>query len=207
MSKNDKKANNHNQENPQETMTTENGSKANNGDEIEVEVKTSKTVESEVEKAEPTVEDKIENLEKALNDKNEQYLRLAAEFDNYKKRTNREFANLIESANKELIRSLLDIVDNFKRALAESNNNSDQDSLLKGMELIYAQFEKLLTDQGLEEIEAEGQPFDPELHEAVMTVETEEVPEDYVAQELQKGYLLKGKVIRHSKVSVAKSKQ
>ena len=205
MSKNDKDMNNQN--NPQDTITEKNGSGINEGEEIEVEIATSKSAEPKPEPEEPPAESGIENPEKALKDKDDQYLRLAAEFDNYKKRTNREFASLIESANKELIRSLLEIVDNFKRALAESSSNADQDSLLKGMELIYVQFEKLLTDQGLEEIPAEGQPFDPELHEAVMTVETDQVPEDYVAQELQKGYMLKGKVLRHSKVSVAKPKQ
>jgi len=141
-----------------------------------------------------------------LKEKEDQYLRLAAEFDNYKKRTSRDFARLIETANQELIKELLEILDNFKRALSVENDNSDFESYSKGIKLIYNQLDTLLKEHGLEEIEAVGGEFDPELHEAVMTIETDDVPEDHVAGELQKGYKLKGRVIRHSRVSVAKSK-
>ena len=208
MSRRDKNSDNRIEENVRETSKDESVESDDRGEEIEVEVKKSTSNDTEPQQVkEPSLEEQIEVLRHALDDKNDQYLRLAAEFDNYKKRTNREFTNLIESANKELIRSLLEIVDNFKRALSESNSKSDQGSLLKGMDLIYTQFDKLLIENGLDEIEAEGQPFDPELHEAVMTMESDDIPEDYVAEELQKGYRLKGKVIRHSKVSVAKPKK
>jgi molecular chaperone GrpE len=173
----------------------------NEGDDIEVEYRDSEAIEAPEEESE---ESRIEALEKELEDQKDKMLRLAAEFDNYKKRTAREYATLIESANLDLIRSLLDILDNFRRALA-SAKDADAEAIFKGMEMIYNQFDALLKERGLEEIEAEGQPFDPELHEAVMTTQTDEVPEDYVVSELQKGYMMKGRVVRHSKVAVAKA--
>jgi molecular chaperone GrpE len=185
------------------------------GDEIEVEYKDSssdtETADvvpeeaevSEEETAEPVSE--VERLERELAELKDKYLRLAAEFDNYKKRTARDFSTLVETANQDLIKSLLDILDNFRRALATSRD-SDAASIFKGMELIYSQLDNLLKDRGLEEIDALGKPFDPELHDAVMTMQTDEYPEDHVADEFQKGYKLKGRIIRHSKVAVAKPK-
>lgn len=187
----------------------------NPGDEIEIEYKksdrnseTADLAPEEVEAPEEETvepESQVERLEKELAELKDKYLRLAAEFDNYKKRTVRDFSNLVETANQDLIKSLLDILDNFRRALATSRE-SDPESILKGMELIYSQLDNLLKDRGLEEIDALGQPFDPELHEAVMAMPTDEYPEDHVADEFQKGYKLKGRIIRHSKVAVAKPK-
>ncbi len=187
--------------------------KDDSGDEIEVEFKNSKSNSNTEElTSEETSgidtgspESEAERLQKDLADLKDKYLRLAAEFDNYKKRTARDFSNLVETANQDLIKSLLDILDNFRRALATSRE-SDPDSILKGMELIYSQLDNLLKDRGLEEIEAVGHPFDPELHEAVMAMPTDDVPEDHVADEFQRGYKLKGRIIRHSKVAVAKPK-
>lgn len=187
--------------------------KDDSGDEIEVEFKNSKNNSNTEElTSEETSgidtrspESEAERLQKDLADLKDKYLRLAAEFDNYKKRTARDFSNLVETANQDLIKSLLDILDNFRRALATSRE-SDPDSILKGMELIYSQLDNLLKDRGLEEIEAVGHPFDPELHEAVMAMPTDDVPEDHVADEFQRGYKLKGRIIRHSKVAVAKPK-
>ena len=169
----------------------------NEEEDIELEYSESESIEAAEAESEQS---KIEVLEKKLEEQKDKMLRLAAEFDNYKKRTAREYAALIESANLDLIRSLLDILDNFRRALA-SAKDADAEAIFKGMEMIYNQFDSLLKERGLEEIEAEGQPFDPELHEAVMTTPTDEVPEDYVAGELQKGYKIKGRVVRHSTVS------
>ncbi|HEQ98027.1 MAG TPA: nucleotide exchange factor GrpE [candidate division Zixibacteria bacterium] len=175
----------------------------NEEEDIELEYSESESIEAAEAESEQS---KIEVLEKKLEEQKDKMLRLAAEFDNYKKRTAREYAALIESANLDLIRSLLDILDNFRRALA-SAKDADAEAIFKGMEMIYNQFDSLLKERGLEEIEAEGQPFDPELHEAVMTTPTDEVPEDYVAGELQKGYKIKGRVVRHSKVAVAKASE
>jgi molecular chaperone GrpE len=197
-----------NKQDQQPQVETGDGSSTEDtGEDIRVDVRQSAPPNLDKLKQQADVLDKhFTDLEESLKAKEDQYLRLAAEFDNYKKRTSREFARLIETANQELIKELLEILDNFKRALSVENNNSDIESYNKGIELIYNQLDTLLKERGLEEIEAVGGEFDPELHEAVMTIETDDVPEDYVAEELQKGYKLKGKVIRHSKVSVAKSK-
>jgi molecular chaperone GrpE len=174
--------------------------KNNNADSKSADVSSDETEAPPEETAEPET-----RLARELADLKDKYLRLAAEFDNYKKRTARDFSNLIETANQDLIKSLLDIHDNFRRALATSRD-SDAESILKGMELIYSQLDGLLKDRGLEEIDALGKPFDPELHEAVMAMPTDDYPEDHVAEEFQKGYKLKGRIIRHSKVAVAKPK-
>jgi molecular chaperone GrpE len=192
-------------ENNQESQMKSNVRAADEGEEIKVDVKqnTPPDLEDLAQQAND-LNQQSSGMEEALKEKEDQYLRLAAEFDNYKKRTSRDFARLVETANQDLIRELLEILDNFKRALSVENNNSDFESYNQGIELIYNQLDTLLKERGLEEIEAVGGRFDPELHEAVMTIETDEVPEDHVAEELQKGYKLKGRVIRHSKVSVAK---
>lgn len=192
-------------EREQQVETGASPSKEDEGEEIKVDVKQSAPPNlDDLAQQANALNEHFADLEKCLKEKEDQYLRLAAEFDNYKKRTSRDFARLVETANQDLIRELLEILDNFKRALSFENNNSDFESYNKGIELIYNQLDTLLKERGLEEIEAVGCQFNPELHEAVMTVETNEVPEDHVAEELQKGYKLKGKVIRHSKVSVAK---
>jgi molecular chaperone GrpE len=190
-----------------ESQVKSNNNAANEGEEIKVDVRQNAPPNLDKLKQQADVlNNHFADLENSLKEKEDQHLRLAAEFDNYKKRTSREFARLVETANQELIRELLEILDNFKRALSVENNNSDFESYNKGIELIYNQLDTLLKERGLEEIEAVGGEFNPELHEAVMTIETDDVPEDHVAEELQKGYKLKGKVIRHSKVSVAKLK-
>ncbi len=179
------------------------------GEEIKVDYENQERETEEVESRQGNAEideeavSEIDQLKRELEDKNDKYMRLAAEFENYKKRTAREFGNLVETANRGLITSLLEILDNFQRAMS-SESSSDIEAFQKGMELIYNQFQNLLKEQGLEEIHAEGKEFDPELHDAVMAVQTDEVPEDHVVEEFQKGYKLKGRVIRHSKVSVAK---
>ncbi|MBD3381416.1 MAG: nucleotide exchange factor GrpE [candidate division Zixibacteria bacterium] len=180
----------------------------NEGEEVVVDVESRKSLglDGIMERAEKMV-DKLSSLEKKLKESEEQNLRLAAEFDNYKKRTAREMKSLTESANKSLITELLEITDNFKRALESDQSAENVEAVYKGMEMIYGQFDKLLKARGLTEIKAVGKPFDPSYHEAVMTVETDEYPEDFVAREIQKGYMLKDKVLRHAKVAVAKPKQ
>lgn len=197
------------EEKAQEEKTDNNVSETEEqGEEVVVDVESKKSVglDGIMERAQKMV-DKLSSLEKKLQESEEQNLRLAAEFDNYKKRTAREMQSLTESANKSLITELLEITDNFKRALESDQSPENVEAVYKGMELIYGQFDKLLKARGLTEIKAVGKPFDPNYHEAVMTVETEEYPEDFVAREIQKGYMLKDKVLRHAKVAVAKPKQ
>jgi len=166
----------------------------------EDEVNNSNTTETEgksVEKLVSEYEEKIKQLD-------DRHLRLVAEFDNYKKRTLRQFSDITRQANENLITELLDVIDNFRRALDAANDKSDFKSLLTGTEMIYSSLYKILEKEGLEPIDAVGQPFNPDLHEAMLQVESDDYPDGVVAQELSKGYKLNGKVIRFSRVAVSK---
>jgi molecular chaperone GrpE len=150
----------------------------------------------------------IETLQRALaeeQEKAEKYLanwqRCQADFDNYKKRSEQEKGEVIEFANSALISNLLPITDDLERALASVPSELDESNWTEGVKLIYNKFKAILEAQGLTEIEAEGEPFDPRLHEAVMQQEGEE---GMVVEEIQKGYKFKGKVIRPSLVIVGK---
>ncbi len=144
-------------------------------------------------------EEKMKELEDRL-------LRLAAEYDNYRKRTAREFEAICQNANENLILKLLDTLDNFERALDSAKNSNDYDSFRKGVELIYTHLKKLLEKEGLKEIEAVGKPFDPNFHEAVTQAESDKYEEGIVMQQMSKGYMLNGKLLRPSKVVVSKVK-
>jgi len=145
----------------------------------------------------------IFDLKEKLSVSEDKYLRLAAEFDNFRKRTARQYGDAIKTANQNIIVELLEVVDNFQRALQTESNNSDRESLLKGIELVYQNLNGILEKQGLEPIEAVGKEFDPNLHEAMMQTSSDDFPEGVVVQELTKGYMLNGKVIRYSRVAVS----
>ncbi|HKK21089.1 MAG TPA: nucleotide exchange factor GrpE [candidate division Zixibacteria bacterium] len=165
----------------------------------ETEADTAAEVESGVEQ-----EQKSENQVQELQDK---LLRAAAEFDNYKKRVARQYDETIQSANDRILLDLVEIADNFDRALQHSENNSPADSLRKGVELIHTQLAQLLEKYSVKPIEALGKPFDPNLHDALMQVESEEYDDGIVALEMSKGYLRGERVLRHSKVGVSKGKE
>ncbi|MGI5901665.1 MAG: nucleotide exchange factor GrpE [Desulfitobacteriia bacterium] len=128
--------------------------------------------------------------------------RLKAEFDNFRKRTAKEKGEIARYASENIILSLLPILDNFERALESAQNNQEFDSFCQGVEMIFRQLLKVLEEEGLKPIEAEGKPFDPNLHEAFIREESSE-EENIVLEELQKGYFLKDKVIRPSRVKVS----
>ena len=130
-------------------------------------------------------------------------MRSAAEFDNYKKRTAKERDDLYANVVCDVVLQILPVLDNLQRAVdaAETSGGTD---LLEGVKMIRRQFEEALGSIGVEPIDAAGKPFDPELHDAVMQDEDTEEEENTVTEELMKGYLYKGKVIRHSMVKVAK---
>ena len=144
-------------------------------------------------------EEEVKNLEDRL-------LRLAAEFDNYKKRMAKEFGYLIKNANENLILQLLDTLDNFQRALDSAKTSDDYDSFHKGVELIYNHMKEILTKEGLKEIEALGNPFDPNFHEAVTQAESDQHDEGIIIDEINKGYMLNDRLLRASKVVVSKGK-
>ena len=130
----------------------------------------------------------------------EQYLRLAAEFDNYKKRTEREKTQIYADAYAKVVGEFLPVLDNLERAL--SIEGEDFDGLYKGVELVLKQTLETFAKMDVEEIEAKGQAFDPELHNAVMHGEDESLPENTIAEVLQKGYKMGDKVIRYATVKV-----
>lgn len=152
----------------------------------------------------------IEALEQALfeeKEKSERYLanwqRAQADFINYKKRAEQEKKETVEFANSGLLLNLLTVVDDLERAFVSLPPRLSKSSWIEGIELIYNKLKGILEAHGLTEIKAKGKPFDPHLHEAVMRQEGEE---DIVIEEIQKGYKLKDRVLRPSKVIVGKGK-
>ncbi len=168
----------------------------------EIEEKPENGTEAKVEQKEKTPEEKADEFEEKIKEQEDRYLRLVAEFDNYKKRNARLYDSMIQSSRESLISPLLDVLDNFERAL-ESSENSDVDSFKKGIQLIYQQLNELLKKEGVEPIEAVGQEFNPNLHEAMMQVVSEKYPEGVIVGEVTRGYKVKNKVIRFSKVTVS----
>ncbi len=142
----------------------------------------------------------LENQKKELEDK---VMRQMAEFENYRKRTEKEKATMFEMGAKSVIEKMLPVVDNFERGLASVSEEEQTDPIYEGMNLIYKQLIGELDKLGVKPIEALGQEFNPDLHNAVMQVESEEFEEGIVAQELQKGYMYRDSVVRHSMVAVA----
>jgi len=129
--------------------------------------------------------------------------RTMAEFDNFRKRTEKEKSTMYEMGAKDIIERMLPVIDNFERGLASIPESEKNTAFAEGMEKIYKQFQKVLEDAGVKAIEAAGQPFDPNFHNAVMHVEDENFGENIVAEELQKGYMYRDSVVRHSMVKVA----
>jgi molecular chaperone GrpE len=133
-------------------------------------------------------------------------LRTTADFDNFKKRAAREKQEAIRFANETLMEKLLPVLDHFDMALAAAQNAPDKtvQSLQEGVAMIHQQFKSVLAESGLEEIDATGRPFDPNLHEAVSQIESSDVPEGSVVQQLRKGYKLRDRLVRPASVIVAK---
>ncbi len=153
--------------------------------------------EAEAPKAKKDPRDtKIEELEDRLK-------RQMAEFDNFRKRTEKEKSSMYEIGAREMIEKILPVLDNFERGLAVVPEDVKESSFAEGVTMIYKQFVKVLEDAGVEKIDAVGQQFDPNLHNAVMHIEDEAFGENEISQELQKGYKYRGTVIRHSMVQVA----
>ena len=146
----------------------------------------------------------IEELKEQLASEKDRVLRLSAEFENYKKRKQRESDEFKKFANETIFRQLLTIVDNLERAIFSTKENSDEGGLLEGVKLTYKEILKLFETFNVKPIEAENQMFDPNFHQAVTQVETDEFPENIVTSVLQKGYLLHDRLIRPAMVVVSK---
>ncbi|MDE3001020.1 MAG: nucleotide exchange factor GrpE [Gemmatimonadota bacterium] len=180
-----------------------------NSDEVNGEEKQEETAEPEGSReAEASgEEDAPDPLEEAIRESEEykdRWIRLAAEFDNYKKRRTREFDALIQSASENLIRDLLPVLDSVARALEHrAEGEEDSDGFKQGVTMIMEAFPKVLERRGLSEIEAAGKPFDPNYHEALMQMASEDHAEGVVMGVVERGYLLGDKVIRPAKVVVS----
>ncbi|MBE6820111.1 MAG: nucleotide exchange factor GrpE [Ruminococcaceae bacterium] len=161
------------------------------------EKKTPETVEEE------TVETAEQKLQKELDEKNEQFLRLCAEYDNFRKRSQKEKQDIYTSSRAEIVKDLLPVLDNFDRA-AENKECSFED-YKKGIDLIFTQLGEILKKLGIEAYGARGDEFDPNIHNAVMTVEDPELGENQVASVFSKGYKLGDRIIREAVVQVANS--
>jgi molecular chaperone GrpE len=149
-------------------------------------------------------DDVILDFHQQVKDLNDKYLRLYAEFDNYRKRTMKERIDMTKSAASDMISDLLTVVDDFDRANKSFENTSDVEALKEGVQLIYSKFKNILTQKGLEEMKSVGEVFNTDLHEAIANVPAEsEDMKDKIIDEVQKGYLLNGKVLRYAKVVVA----
>ena len=159
---------------------TEDAEKAEEGEAAGAEAQTAKDTEEE-----------------ALNTK---YMRLMADFQNFKRRTEKEKSDIYAFANEKIVKELLDVIDNFERALAAGN---DGDKFLEGMEMILKQLLSVLERAGVSEIKCLGEDFDPNFHNAVMTEDSTEYESGKVTEVLQKGYILNSRVVRPAMVKVA----
>lgn len=177
---------------------------AANADEAdEAEEAASESAESENEETqEPQDENaaQIEKLTADLKEKEDRVLRLQADFENFRRRTSKEKEELSAVVTQGMLKDMLPLLDNFERAMAAEAK--DGEAFQKGVEMIFTQFTEILKKNGLEHIEVEGQKFDPNFHQAVMRVQNADMEDDDIAQELQKGYMVKGRVIRPSMVQV-----
>lgn len=143
-------------------------------------------------------------IEKQKNaELHDKYLRLYSEFENFRRRTNKEKHELTQHANKDLILHILPVYDDMERALRMAEKAEDKEAVVHGIELIFNKFRHVLKQAGIEEIETEGQEFDSDLHDAITTIPAPTPAlKGKIVDQIQKGYLLKDKVIRHAKVVV-----
>ena len=173
-------------------------------DKKELEQETEQQVQEET--VDSNTDDNSEELNKIKEDfenLNNQYLRLAADFDNYRKRQSQERESLLKYGTEEALKKLIEVLDNFERAQKSLDSVDDCSKLKETLNILHKQTVDSLTKMGLEEIDTEGQKFDPMFHEAVMQTPTEDYPEETIIQELQKGYKLADKVLRAALVNVA----
>lgn len=145
---------------------------------------------------------KKDKKDEQIEDLNDRLRRQMAEFDNFRKRTEKEKSQMFDMGARSIIEKVLPVVDNFERGLAAVPEEQKDDAFVTGMDKVYKQMMTEFDSIGVKPIEAVGQEFNPDLHNAVMQVESEEYEPGVVAQELQKGYMYKDTVVRHSMVAV-----
>lgn len=158
---------------------------------------------SSAETTDTELSEKIQSLEKEVEEYKDKLLRKAAEFENYKRRSENDQLNLLKYTGEMLIIKLLPVIDDLERSLLHIDNAKDNSSINEGIKLVYDKMMKILGEQGVKKIEAVGQPFDVEYHEALLQRQDDSVPAHTVIEELEKGYFYKDRVIRHAKVIVS----
>lgn len=150
------------------------------------------------------LQEKTDSLQKSLEETNDKFLRLFSEFDNYRKRVARERIELTKTASESVILALLPVLDDLERASHIPAETNETDAGKEGITLIYNKFKSILRQKGVEEIVAIGEDFDTDYHDAITHIEARDKKEKgKIVEEVQKGYLLNGKVIRHARVIVA----
>ena len=157
------------------------------------------------EQVEEKQEDELEKLKNEHETLKNQYVRLAADFDNYRKRQAQERESLLKYGTVECLTKMVEVIDNFERAMKSIDKIDNIEKMKENFSILNKQFMDSLTKMGLEVISAEGQTFDPNIHEAVMQTPTSEYPEETIIAELQKGYKYGDKVLRPARVNVAVS--
>ena len=143
------------------------------------------------------------DFEEKIREATDKYARLFAEFDNFRKRTEKEKMQRYDFGVRDVVEKILPVIDNFERGLAAVPEDKAEDSFVTGMQMTYKQLLKTLEDVGVKPIEAVGQEFNPDFHNAVMHVEDPEVGDNIIVEEFQKGYIYKDHVVRYSMVKVA----
>ena len=175
-----------------------------NAEETAEDIKDTETKEeTSKETKEATADDKIAELEASVADWKDKYQRLMAEFENARKRTAKEATQRYDMGAMGVLEKLLPVIDNFERGLEAVSEDEKDSAFVKGIEQIYKQFTAVMEDLGVTPMDAQGKEFDANLHNAVMHVEDDDLGENIVAEELQKGYMYKENVLRHSMVIVA----
>ena len=160
--------------------------------------------EKSAEETSDNCDDKVKKLEAELEEWKNSYTRKLAEFQNFAKRKENEVAEMRKYASEEIVVKLLDNIDNLERAVDASKESQNFDSLIEGVNMILNNLKNLLTEEGVEEIEAAGKEYDPYEHKAMITENKEELDDNVVVQVFQKGYKMKGKVVRPAMVTVNK---
>ena len=197
-----------------ESSTEENASETKEDENVTSTEETAETAENadaEASEADSEDPDKKKSFFKKKKDKKDEQIeeltdkvkRQMAEFENFRKRTEKEKSQMFDMGAKTIVEKVLPVIDNFERGLAAVPEDKKEDAFVVGMDKIYKQFLTTLEEAGVKPIEAVGQEFDPNFHNAVMHVEDEELGENIVAEELQKGYMYRDAVVRHSMVKVA----
>ena len=196
----------------QEEVMAENGQTACDGteDACQQEEGTPEEASGDTEEAASAKEEKKSFFKKKKDPRDEKIEELTdrvkrqmAEFENFRKRSEKEKSTMYEIGARDIIERMLPVVDNFERGLATVPEDEKGSPIAEGMEKIYKQFQKTLEEAGVKAIEAVGQEFDPNFHNAVMHVDDDSLGENIVAEELQKGYMYRESVVRHSMVKVA----